>query len=154
MSAGVEIAKPFITATVEVLSMMAGMIVTPQKPYVKKGLMAEGDISAIVGVTGTYQGTISISFPKACAIAVVKGMLGDDIEDIIHDSRDAVGEVCNMISGQARAALGSKGVSLRGSTPSVIVGDKHLISHATGVPVVAIPFSTGSGDFTLEFCLS
>ncbi len=154
MSAGVEIAKPFITAAVEVLAMMAGMTVTPQKPYVKKNLMAEGDISAIVGVTGTYQGTISISFPKECAIAMVKGMLGNDIEDIIQDSRDAVGEVCNMISGQARAALGSKGVSLQGSTPSVIVGDRHSISHAAGVPVVAIPFSTANGDFTLEFCLS
>lgn len=154
MSAGVEIAKPFITAAVEVLAMMAGMTVTPQKPYVKKNLTAEGDISAIVGVTGTYQGTISISFPKECAIAMVKGMLGNDIEDIIQDSRDAVGEVCNMISGQARAALGSKGVSLQGSTPSVIVGDRHSISHAAGVPVVAIPFSTASGDFTLEFCLS
>ncbi len=154
MSAGVEIAKPFITAAVEVLAMMAGMAVTPQKPYVKKNLMAEGDISAIVGVTGTYQGTISISFPKECAIAMVKGMLGNDIEDIIQDSRDAVGEVCNMISGQARAALGSKGVSLQGSTPSVIVGDRHSISHAAGVPVVAIPFSTANGDFTLEFCLS
>ena len=154
MSAGVEIAKPFITAAVEVLAMMAGMTVTPQKPYVKKNLTAEGDISAIVGVTGTYQGTISISFPKECAIAMVKGMLGNDIEDIIQDSRDAVGEVCNMISGQARAALGSKGVSLQGSTPSVIVGDRHSISHAAGVPVVAIPFSTANGDFTLEFCLS
>lgn len=154
MSAGIEIAKPFITATVEILSMMAGMTATAQKPYVKKELVAEGDISAVVGVTGTYHGTISITFPKACAIAVVKGMLGDDIEDIVQDSRDAVGEICNMISGQARAALIAMDIKLQGSTPSVIVGNKHTISHAAGVPVVAIPFVTDSGNFTFEFCLS
>jgi Predicted inhibitor of MCP methylation, homolog of CheC len=154
LSVGTEIAKPFITATVEILSMMAGMDAKPQKPYVKKGLVAEGDISAVVGVTGTYHGTISISFPKGCAIAVVRGMLGDDIEDIVQDSRDAVGEICNMISGQARAALVAMEIVLQGSTPSVIVGNSHTISHATGVPVVAIPFVTDNGDFTLEFCLS
>ncbi|MBQ4133854.1 MAG: chemotaxis protein CheX [Desulfovibrionaceae bacterium] len=154
MSAGIEIAKPFISATREVLAMMAGIDAKPQTPYVKKGVLAEGDITAVVGITGTYTGTISISFPKQCAIAVVRGMLGDDIEDILQDSRDAVGEVCNMISGQARAGLAGMNIVLQGSTPSVIVGSKHSVSHAAGVPVVAIPFATANGSFTLEFCLS
>ena len=154
MSTGIEIAKPFINATKDVLSMMAGIEAEPQKPYVKKGLLAEGDISAVVGITGTYQGTISLSFSKECAFGVVRGMLGDDIEDLVQDSRDAVGEICNMISGQARAALVAMEIVLQGSTPSVIVGDNHSISHACGVPVVAIPFVTEFGNFTLEFCLS
>ena len=81
-------------------------------------------------------------------------MLGDDIEDIIQDSIDAVGEICNMISGQARAGLAGMNIMLQGSTPSVIVGNKHSISHAPGVAVVAIPFATESGNFTLEFCLA
>jgi chemotaxis protein CheX len=149
---GVAIAKPFVKATRDILDTMAGMRAEAGNPYVKKGHAAKGDISAIVGVTGDKTGTIAVSFTRNCAIALVKGMLGDDIQDILQDVQDAVGEVTNMVSGQARAALVEKGITLQGSTPTVIVGDGHLIRHISSNPVVAIPFSTDSGEFTVEFC--
>ena len=153
MSAGVEIAKPFITAVTMVLSTMAGVTPTAGKPYVKKNLRASGDISAIVGITGAYRGTISLTFSRACAVHLVKAMLGDDISDIIQDTSDAVGEITNMVSGQARAGLAEMGIVLQGSTPSIILGDSHTLAHISSSPIIAIPFSTPAGDFTLEFCL-
>ncbi len=152
MLAGAEIAKPFVKATQDILNTMAGMKAAPGLPYVKKNQQAKGDVSAIVGVTGDRTGTIAVSFTKACAVALVKGMLGDDIQDIIQDTQDAVGEVTNMVSGQARAALAEMGVTLQGSTPTVILGDGHLIRHISANPVVAIPFATEQGELTVEFC--
>ena len=132
--------------------MMAQLDPKPGKPFVKKDETAIGDVSAVVGLTGDKHGSISISFSKKCAIAVVKNMLGDDIADIIQDAKDAVGEITNMISGQARAGLSQIGLNLSASTPTVIFGDNHTITHVTSGPVVAIPFTTEHGDFTLEFC--
>ena len=80
-------------------------------------------------------------------------MLGDDISDIIQDTSDAVGEITNMVSGQARAGLSEMGIVLQGSTPSIILGDGHVISHVSSSPIIAIPFDTQAGNFTLEFCL-
>lgn len=151
MLMGVEIAKPFVQATIHVLSTMANMSPTPGKPYVKTSLVAQGDVSAIVGVTGDKNGTISVTFSRACAIALVKGMLGNDIQDIIQDTKDAVGEITNMISGQARGGLSEMGMNFQGSTPSVIMGDNHTISHCAKGPVMAVPFTTEHGDFTVEF---
>lgn len=150
---GIEIAKPFVQATIHVLSTMSGLTPTPGKPYVKKNSVAMGDVSAIVGITGDQSGSISVTFTKSCAIALVKGMLGDDIQDILQDTKDAVGEITNMISGQARGGLAEMGFAFQGSTPSVIMGDNHTLSHITKGPVIAIPFQTEYGDFTLEFCL-
>lgn len=79
-------------------------------------------------------------------------MLGDAIEDIMQDVQDAVGEISNMISGQARVGLVEMGLKLQGSTPSVIMGDNHTITHMTAGPPMAIPFTCESGSFTLEFC--
>ena len=152
MVEGVEIARPFIKATLDILTTMAGLTASAGKPYVKKSNVAKGDVSAIVGVTGDKTGTIALSFSRACAIALVKGMLGDDIQDVLQDTQDAVGEVTNMVSGQARAALAGMGLSLQGSTPTVIVGEGHLIRHISTNPVVAIPFTTDHGDFVVEFC--
>ncbi len=154
MPANVEIARPFVKATLEILSTMAGITATAEAPYVKKGETATGDVSAIIGVTGDRTGSIAVSFTRPCAIALVKGMLGDDIEDILKDTQDAVGEVTNMVSGQARAGLATMGITLNGSTPTVIMGDNHLIRHISASPVIAIPFDTPHGKFTVEFCFS
>jgi chemotaxis protein CheX len=148
----VEIAKPFIQATIQVLSTMASITPMAGAPYVKKNDVACGDVSAIVGITGDKAGSISVTFTKACAIGLVKGMLGDDIKDIVQDTKDAVGEVTNMISGQARSGLSEMGMNFHGSTPTVIMGDNHTISHVTKGPIMAIPFTTNVGEFTVEFC--
>ncbi len=148
----VELAKPFIKAAVDVLSMMAMVTPRPGKPYVKKNSNAVGDVTGIVGITGDMNGTISITFTKNCAVTIVKNMLGDDIQDIVQDVQDAVGEIVNMVSGQARAGLVEQGLNFSGSTPSVIMGDNHTISHISSATIMAIPFSTDAGDFTIEFC--
>lgn len=152
MLSNAEIARPFVKATLEILETMAGLSATAGKPYIKKNNLAQGDVSAIVGVTGDRTGTISVSFTRPCAIALVRGMLGDEIHDVLQDTQDAVGEVTNMVSGQARAGLRALGITLQGSTPTVIVGDGHIIRHISHSPVVAIPFVADSGEFTVEFC--
>ena len=152
MTSDADLAKPFVQATKHVLSTMAMLDPTPGKPFVKKTTLASGDVSAIVGLTGDKTGSISISFTKKCAVAIVKNMLGDDIQDIMQDAKDAVGEITNMISGQARAGLAQMGLAMQASTPTIIFGDNHTVSHITSGPVIAIPFTTPNGDFTVEFC--
>lgn len=114
--------------------------------------MARGDVSAVIGITGDKQGTFSISFDRKTAVHIVKQMLGDAIEDILQDVQDAMGEITNMISGQARVGLADMGLKLQGSTPSVIMGDNHTIAHMSSAVAIAIPFSCEAGTFTLEFC--
>jgi len=148
----VELAKPFIKAAIDVLSTMAFIKPEVGKPYVKKNNVAAGDVSGMVGVTGDKNGSVSLSFSKGCAVAIVKNMLGDEVDDIMTDVKDAVGELTNMISGQARAGLAEKGLVFQGSTPTVVMGDGHTISHMAKAPIMAIPFTTKDGTFTIEFC--
>lgn len=145
------LALPFIQATKHVLSTMAQVDPTPGKPFIKKGATATGDISAIVGLTGNKRGSIALSFSRKCAIAILKNMLGDDIEDVVKDTMDTVGELTNMISGQARAQLSQTGLNLTASTPTIIVGNNHRIEHMTTCTIIVIPFTTSNGDFSVEF---
>lgn len=146
----INIAKPFIKATVDVLSTMAMIQPVPGKPYVKKDTVARGDVTGVIGITGEKNGTISVTFTKDCAVAIVKNMLGGEIEDIIQDVKDAVGEITNMISGQARRGLSEMGYVFQAATPTVIMGNNHTISHVVSSPIMAVPFSTPHGDFTVE----
>jgi len=144
-----ELAKPFISATRHVLSSTASLDVSAGRPYVKQNKSASGSVSALIGITGDKCGTFAISFERNTAVYIVRQMLGDAIEDIVHDVMDAMGEISNMISGHARLGLVDMGLKLQGSTPSVIMGDNHTIAYRG--KAIAIPFSCHAGNFTLEF---
>ncbi len=149
----VQLINPFINATVNVLSTMA--FVNPQagKPYLKKDNMAKGDVTGIIGITGEANGTISVTFDKGSILQVVSNMFGEEMGDINNEVADAVGELTNMISGQARRELEGQGKVFQAAIPSVVTGPNHVIQHITKGPKIAIPFTIEQGVFTIEVCL-
>ncbi len=149
----VNFINPFITATLHVLKTTASTEVQPGKPYLKKDNVARGDVTGIIGLTGQTRGTISVSFTEQSILAIVSRMFGEKMKELNEEIRDAVGEISNMISGQARRSLEEMGKSLTAAIPTVIMGKKHTISHMTHYPVIAIPFNTDQGGFTIEVCL-
>jgi chemotaxis protein CheX len=149
----VRYVNPFLNATKHVIKTMSGVEITPGKPYVKKDLSAKGDVTGVIGVMGQTKGTISVTFTEAAILPIVSSMLGEPITGLSVDVRDAVGELTNMISGQARRDLVAMGMVLEGAIPSVIMGRDHSVSHITGGPILAIPFTTPNGEMTVEVCL-
>ena len=150
----VQYINPFLNATVKVLETMAFLKVRPGKPYVKKNSSAAGDVSGIIGITGDVEGSFSISFSKECIKKVVSNMLGEEVEDIDDEVKDAVGELTNIISGDARRELSEKGLSLNGSLPTVVAGPSHEIKHVGKGPTIALPFETDAGPVTVEVCFN
>ncbi|THB65821.1 MAG: chemotaxis protein CheX [Desulfovibrio sp.] len=149
----VEVVNPFLNAVVDVLSTMAQVVVTPEKPFVKKTSAAKGDITGIIGITGdSDKGTISVTFEEKLALVVVGNMLGEEIQEMNDEVRDAVGEITNMISGQARQGLATTGRKYHAAIPTVTVGRNHEVSHISDGPILAIPFTTPHGAITVEVC--
>jgi chemotaxis protein CheX len=148
----VTLVNPFIDATMKVLETMASTKAQAGKPYQKKDKVARGDVTGVIGLTGQARGTISVSFTEKCILAIVSNMFGEQMTEINHEISDAVGEIANMISGQARLRLEEMGRSLKAAIPTVITGKNHSLTHMTTYPVIAIPFSTDQGGFTIEVC--
>lgn len=146
----VELINPFLKATTNVIKTMAFTEVVPGKPYLKKDGPAGGDISGIIGITGETDGSMSISFSEGCICQIVSNMFGESVTQINKEVEDAVGEITNMISGDARRELAEKGIVLTAGIPTVISGVNHTIKHMTNGPIIAIPFSTKAGDFIVE----
>lgn len=149
-----EYINSFVRATVHVLKTMAFTEARPGKPYLKQDNNANGDVSGIIGMTGETEGSLSLSFSESSICAIVSSMFGEPFEKINEDVKDAVGELTNMICGDARRELEEKGYLLKGAIPTVITGHNHSIKHISNDPVIAIPFSTNAGKFVLELSLS
>ena len=83
------------------------------------------------------------------------------MSEVDDEIKDAVGEITNMISGQARQELEGLGMSLESAIPTVISGKDHTIKHITTYPILAITFSLDEGEFlsgqgeefTIEVCI-
>ena len=131
---------------------MAFMKINAGKPYLKIDSVAVGDVSGVLGLTGVANGTIAVTFEEKCILAIVSNMFGETMKELNNEIADAVGELTNMISGQARRELGEMGKVFKAAIPSVITGKSHSITHFTNGPKIAIPFNTDNGEFTIEVC--
>ena len=131
---------------------MAFVTVSAGKPYLKKDNTAVGDVTGVMGLTGVAHGTIAVTFEEKCILTIVSNMFGEQMDRLNEDISDAVGELTNMISGQARRELDEIGKVFKAAIPSVITGKDHTIRHYSDGPKIAIPFKTDGGDFTIEVC--
>ena len=148
----VKLINPFIDATKSVLETMASIKARPGEPYLKKEKVARGEVTGVIGLTGEVGGTLSVSFTEASILSVVSNMFGEEMKEMNEEIKDAVGEITNIISGQARKKLEEYGRSLKAAIPTVITGKNHTITHITSYPVYAVEFNTENGEFTIEVC--
>jgi chemotaxis protein CheX len=145
--------NPFLEATETVLRTMAFIELKSGKPYLKQDSIAQGDVSAIIGMTGSVKGSLALSFSSGCILRVVSNMLGEELTEITADVKDAVGEITNMVSGVARKKLEGIGYSIAASIPTVISGPNHSILHVMGGASVIIPFDTDAGPLVVDVCV-
>lgn len=146
----VALINPFIESTLRSLEMMAGITAEKQGLELKEDLITTFDISAIIGLTGETTGSIIISMPESLACKIASNMLLEEITTLNKSVEDAIGEIGNIVVGDARRALIQDGYQLNISIPTVVVGSGHKISRSGDVPCIAIPFSTANGDFEVN----
>jgi len=148
--------NPFLEAAVNVLQTMAFTETQLGKPFLKdKTPLSQGDVTGIVGLTGNKHGSLAVSFSEAAILQVVSNMFGEACKEVNDDVRDAVGEITNMICGDARRILAQHGYHFQAAIPTVIDGKGHKICHPLPGPVLVIPFTVGEGGKCfLEVCLT
>ncbi|MFZ5571182.1 MAG: chemotaxis protein CheX [Thermodesulfobacteriota bacterium] len=142
----------FIEATLHILETTAGTTAKAKKPYLKQDQTAPGAISGLIDVSGDFKGSIAVSFSESLILHIVSAMFGEEMKHLNDEIKDAVGEIANMISGQATIKLAESGKKLKAKMSSVQMGPSHPITHLTGRPVVALPYGTTHGNFTIEAC--
>jgi chemotaxis protein CheX len=149
----VRFINPFLEGTINVLKTMAMIEPRAGKPYLKEGKQAKGDVSAIIGLTGSARGSLALSFSEESILKIISNMLGENHSEINGEVRDAVGEITNMISGVARKKLEAEGFNIAAAIPTVVSGKDHSFIHVLGGPSIIIPFETDSGPFFVDVCL-
>ncbi len=149
----------FIDATKEVLSMMAGVEVEKREVFTQKdSKKVYGDVSGVIGFTGTQElageinGSVAITLPLNSAQKIVASMLMLEPSEIKEgEITDGVGELINMIAGDAKAKYND---NFKISLPTVVTGHNHTIGGASEIARVAVKFEDQDGEeLFLQICL-
>jgi chemotaxis protein CheX len=149
-----QFVQPFIDSMSKVLVTMARIKPSTDAPdFVNKDL-PPADITGFIPLSSPQtQGSLVLSFPKKVILHIAENMFEEKFETIDNDIIDLVGELTNMVTGNAKALLDEKGFSFGMDTPTVIKGTGQTISHVgfSGT-VVVVPFNTAAGEFYVEVC--
>jgi chemotaxis protein CheX len=107
-----------------------------------------GDIAASIAIKSKmFEGALVISFDAAVYLKMFENMLGDPQTEINDDNRDAIGEISNMILGNAKADFTQYEVEM--SIPVILEKGKNPESPEGSVSL-RIPAQTAAGKFYLE----
>jgi chemotaxis protein CheX len=143
---------PFIASIQNVFSTMLQLPVTIGSPSIKNAPAPSYDVSGIIGMSGDVAGSVVLSFPQKTALRLVALFTGTEMKPDNPDFPDAVGELTNMVSGNAKGMFsGKRKVTI--SCPSVVIGPNHTVARPKDVPCIVIPCSTDCGDFVVEVAI-
>ncbi|QNO14083.1 chemotaxis protein CheX [Alkalicella caledoniensis] len=147
-----EYINPFFLATKEVLQMMLDVETERGQLEVLDGMIANKDVNVLLGVTGDLKGSILFSFPEKMTLEMVRIMAGMEMEQVDAFVSSALGEVANIISGNAMTKLTSSNYVCDIVPPQIFVGENKSFSMASQKSLL-LPLKTPIGDFDVTIFL-
>ena len=111
------------------------------------------EITVIIGVSWRLEGNVLYGFSESTALAVVRVMLDEPVDKFNDEiGLSALGEIANMITGNAATRLAQVGYPCQISPPVIIepVGTRFT---TTGGPQILVTFSSQLGPLSVRISL-
>lgn len=149
----VSFVNPFIAGALETFKIQCNFEATPGAPSLRKkgetGFLP--DIIALIGLTSkAFNGTVALCFPASVFLAIMSGMLGEDLKELNQEIEDGAGELLNIIFGQAKIKLNEAGHQVEKAIPSVIRGHQLNLKHLSDNFLLVLPFTSPAGSFEIQ----
>ncbi|MBD3170830.1 MAG: chemotaxis protein CheX [candidate division Zixibacteria bacterium] len=140
--------NPFIESVSEVFESMLETDVEALEIQAAKDDKGPPDIIALIGLSGTAQGVVALKFPVQTALGIISKMVGFEIHSVDSSVIDGVGELVNIVAGNAKTKFTKH--SIRLSLPSVVRGNLYTLKNLGELTWLSVPFKSNLGDFEIE----
>lgn len=145
-----EFTDKITTATAEIFASMIFLELTPAQPLSAGKENLGCHVSAMIGLSGDFNAMLGIHCPASVGMAIGGAMLGMELEEVDEDTKDALGEIANMLAGGLKEAFAAEGTDLLLAIPTTISGNSYNISAPSGSNRVLIPFDIEAGRFYVD----
>ena len=148
----VRFINPFISSIQHVFSVMLDTEIKIAKPRLKPNDARNLDVTAIIDFSGGAIGCVGLCLPMRTAINVAGKFTNSLMTVERPEFADALGELANMVAGQAKAKLGELNINV--SLPHVVVGCVSRLLDPRHAPVLILPCDSTLGRFQTEVMMS
>lgn len=147
--------KTFIDATGMTLKIQCFLEPKAGKPYLKGTAPdPQVDFAGMIGLTSkTFNGSISLCFPEKTFLHVMSKMFQQELTEVTPELGDGVGELMNIIFGQAKLVLNKKGYQIDKAIPTIVKAKDMKITNLASNPTVILPFTSEDNPFHLEITI-
>ncbi|MCP4132168.1 MAG: chemotaxis protein CheX [bacterium] len=129
MNINAEYVNPFLEAASAVFKSILSVDLRRGKLIIKESPDPSMDVAIIIGITGGVTGEVVYSMEfgmvKKIADILAPGLTDDQVRS---EYKDIIGELANMITGNAMNLFASSGKQIDITTPTVVEGDDFTIT--------------------------
>ena len=127
----------------EIFSSMVGMEVPLCETLSAADSRFKGCVSAMILLSGSYNGVVTFHATAGAAIDITSQMLGMEVETVDADVTDALGEIANMIGGSFKHHFVNDGHEVRLTPPTVIAQNDRFRPPGAAPDLLALLFEAG-----------
>ena len=146
-----NLGEPFITATCAALGEMAGVEVGVRDVHREALDGSVDDIAVVVDLTSARQGRMALIFPRHTAAALARRVLTGLAEELDEAMiRDCLGEIANVVAGQAKALLADTPYRFTVSLPRAVLRTELKVATSSQANCLVIALNSEAGPFALH----
>jgi len=147
-----DILEVFIDAADTVLRTEIGIPVFGGVPEWERNLYLSDEVTVLVNLLGDVSGQAIYGMKIATAQAIISRILGQDIDGFDELARSGIGELGNVITGQAGSRLAHLGLTVGISVPMLLLGAGSRISTLSNERFV-VPLETELGMIRFDLAM-
>lgn len=146
--------NPFLQASLVIFENMAQMKMSVGKPELADLSFAERTFILQVGVTGEMKGQFLITMTVERAKNIASRMMyGMEVLELDEMARSALGELSNMIMGNAATLFSTQNILIDITPPLSLIGNKLVLQ--ANVQALKVPlFYEGEEFISLYICIA
>ncbi|MFP4460927.1 MAG: chemotaxis protein CheX [Thermotogota bacterium] len=127
----VEHINPIYTASRDVFKKMFGWDVEKRNLQIVEEIETKNTTNVSIGITGDLKGTIMFSFPEGIVLKIVEEMSGMKFEKVDKFVASAIGELANIISGNAMNGFSGNNYECDIVPPQISLGESTTFATTT-----------------------
>jgi chemotaxis protein CheX len=139
--------EAFIEVCKKVFLSMGNIQISAGIPFIlTKDTPNKWDVSTVIGLSGDARGAVAISMKSETALRIAEALSGHTQSEVDGEVLDIVGEIINIIAGQAKQRMESE-YTLQISLPTVTYSATHILAWPGKNPrVICVPFKAFEKD--------
>jgi len=148
----VKFLNPFVESVFVVLEAELNISARRGELSLTRSAYTTDEVTVLISLTGPVQGVVMYGMTEDMALKIVSRILGEEFEYLDDLAQSGVGELGNVITGQAAIRLSEAGYESILSPPQVILQKSAMISKVD-FDRILVPIKTELGDIKVQIAL-